>query len=131
MLVSRTAITDPSRRKGPDPERGTRSTYCSPTADMLRTAACTSAGIFGEVSSCNVAFAPGVAGPTAVTLPIPSNVGTGMHWKNMNAIATTEPAQKGQLNPDKPRQQHQPPSRRRVGAVLSPSFCNPPSRAIN
>lgn len=50
MLVSRAAMTDPSRRLF---ERGTRSTYCSPTADML----CTSAGIFGEVSIASVAFA--------------------------------------------------------------------------
>ena len=35
--------------------RGNRSTYCSPTADTLRTSACRSAGICGDVSSDSVA----------------------------------------------------------------------------
>ena len=38
-------------RYGPASVVGRRSTYCSPTADTLRTSALRSAGIFGEVSS--------------------------------------------------------------------------------
>ncbi len=56
--MSDTGIRDPSSRYGPESVRGRRSTYCSPTADTLRTSACRSAGIFGEVSSDNVASAP-------------------------------------------------------------------------
>ena len=64
------AMTEPSFRYGPESVRGRRSTYCSPTADTLRTSACRSAGIFGDVSSVSVASAPFSVSLTSVTLPI-------------------------------------------------------------
>ena len=70
IVVFSAWITEPSLRYGPESVRGRRSTYCSPTAEMLRTSACTSAGIFGEVLSDSVAFAPVGVNPTEVTLPI-------------------------------------------------------------
>ena len=63
-------ITEPSPRYGPDLVRGTRSTNCSPTAEMLRMLACRSDGIFGEVFSDIVATAPSSVRSTDVTLPI-------------------------------------------------------------
>ena len=49
--------------------RGSRSTYCSPIADILRTCACKSAGMFGEFPNDRVACAPLDVGWTPVTLP--------------------------------------------------------------
>ena len=63
------AITEPSCRYGGESARGSRSTYCSPTADTLRTSACRSAGIFGEVSSDSVAVAASRVTSISVTLP--------------------------------------------------------------
>ena len=68
--MSAHAITEPSVRYGAESVRGRRSTYCSPTADTLRTSALRSAGIFGEVSSDSVASAPSGVSFTSVTLPI-------------------------------------------------------------
>ncbi|PQM44460.1 hypothetical protein C1Y40_05381 [Mycobacterium talmoniae] len=62
-------ITEPFCRYGPASVLGSRSTYCSPTAETLRTAARRSAGIRGERSSDNVARAPVSVNATSVTRP--------------------------------------------------------------
>ena len=67
--VSERGITDPFSRYGGESVRGNSSMYCSPTADMLRTSARRSAGIFADPTSDIVASTPSSVRVTDCTLP--------------------------------------------------------------
>jgi hypothetical protein len=96
------------------PYEGSSRTYCSPTADALRTADTRSAGILGVVLSARVAVAAFRGTSIAVTLPTctPRYVMLENRYRPPAAgsssltVILTMPSKA--LDPDKARQ-HQPP----------------------